>query len=819
MQFVDIFFIIVTFLKNIAYICNTKPNINVMKLKSLVAAIALIAAATSCVDKDFQIDKVSTEVAIGGDVTTLPLGYLEKQKLGEIIDLDTLEGLNIDADGNYSLAFNGDRGQISIDGIDNKYEINKTITTFSTEYPSFDITGASCVIDRPYDITTDFGSLHIVQGVAMTVPAGHIIKAKEEGSVSEVLEYDVPKYLAAVNRIYLKPQAQGDKGAAVRLTLKLNDIAAINGGGNITLALVADDDYELYDKDGNSLQEIDHQGHTTTYQISNKQEFAAGTNQIDFTVFLASVANKESVVNNKLTIPINFGYHISFDITSRANTLTVNTLPELHIDTTLQYHDADIVLNEVSLLEHGSIAENASSITINNLPEQIKSIRRVNFSDHSPIHLLAEGLDWLDDTMAEHIVIEAQLPDYLTLHNEQQSGYDAATHTLRTNLNNLRHKIDINLDSLDFAGDGLVPQNGAISIDFLPDIAAYIEAGTEVKLSTILHEKQIKFSAGFDNSTLELVSIEGLVEYKHKEQTTIELGDLDEDISLTISNAGLQPVITLNVENPLTLAAKLSAKLTPIANGVANLDNIVSINDVEITAATVENGVVKSTPTTLILAEESLRSNYTDSKYTFVACDLTKLFTGQFPDKIDFDFEVATDQNSTQTIYVTESYTLVYDYNVHIPLAFNNNLDLTIEKLATNLQSTFEDVADWDITLGDVTVIADVVNTIPLDFEAEAEALNAEGKPADISLICVAPNNTLKGSADGVSEAKSELRLTLKFGKTGNINKLAEVDAIRFKLRAKRSQSGSVALNTEQYIALKLKLEVKGQINADLGNF
>jgi hypothetical protein len=156
---------------------------------------------------------------------------------------------------------------------------------------------------------------------------------------------------------------------------------------------------------------------------------------------------------------------------------------------------------------------------------------------------------------------------------------------------------------------------------------------------------------------------------------------------------------------------------------------------------------------------------------------------------------------------------------VHIPLAFNNNLDLTIEKLATNLQSTFEDVADWDITLGDVTVIADVVNTIPLDFEAEAEALNAEGKPADFSLICVAPNNTLKGSADGVSEAKSELRLTLKFGKTGNINKLAEVDAIRFKLRAKRSQSGSVALNTEQYIALKLKLEVKGQINADLSNF
>lgn len=789
-----------------------------MKLKSLVAAMVLITA-TSCVDKDFQIDKVSTEIAVGGHITTLPLGYLDKQKLGDIIDLDNINGLKVDQNGDYSLCFDSKQNEISISGIENSFSIHKTLTTFSTEYPAFDITGAEGIIDRPYEIPTDFGGLHIPQGVSIPIPAGHTISAKEEGNVSERLEYKVPKYLSAIKRIYLKPQSQTEKGAKINLSLSFNDIATINGGGNITLALIANDGYELYDSNGTPLKEIDHQGHTTTYQIADNKIIAAGENQIDFTIYLASIANESTVEDSRLTIPIEFGYHLSFDITSRANTLVLNKMPELHIDAVLQYQDADIVLNEVMLLEHGTLASNSSPITINNLPEQIKSINRINFSDHSPIHLLAEGLDWLDDSIAKHIIIEAQLPDYLSLHNEQHSGYDATTHTLRTTLNNLRHKIDINLDALTFAGDGLVPQNGAISLNFTPDIAAYIEADTEVKLSTILHEKEIEFSAGFDSTTLELVSIEGCVDYKYKEQTSIDIGNFAEDVLLNITNTGLLPVITFNIKNPLTMGAKISAHLIPVYNGEVNNEGIVDIKDVEIKAGTFASGSIQSALTTLIIAEESLRQYYTDAKYTFVACDLTKLFTGCFPDQILLDCEIYTDQSSIQTVYVTDSYNISYDFDVTIPLTFNNNLDLTIEKQAENLQSTFEDVADLDIGLEDVTIIADVVNTIPLDFEFDAEALNAEGKPSSVTLICQQPHNTIKGSADGITEQHSTLRLTIKFGKDGNISQLADIDAIRFRLKAKRSQPGCATLNAEQYVALKLKLEINGQINADLANF
>ncbi len=788
-----------------------------MRIKSLVAAIVLLTAA-SCVDKDFQLDKVSTEVAIGGDVTTLPLGYLERQKLGDIIDLEDIEGLSVDESGNYSLSFEGAKSEISIDGIENRFDIAKTISTFSTEYPTFDITGASCVIDRPYSITTDFGNLHIPQGVAIPVPAGYTIKAKEEGHATEVLEYDVPDYLKTVKRIYLKPQNSGDKGAAIKLSLLLHDIAVVNGGGHINLELVANDGYELYDQFGNKLKEIDHQGRSTTYLIADEQYFAAGTEKIDFTVYLNSIANESLSENGKLKIPIDFGYHLSFDITSRAGTLTLNQTPELHIDTTLQYYDADIVLNEVMLLEHGALAGNATSITIDNLPKEIKSVKRVDFSDHSPMHLLAEGLDWLDDTIAEHIVIEAQLPDYLTLHDQQQSGYNAATHTLRTNLNNLRHKIDINLDALVFGGEGVVPTDGTIVLDFTPDIAAFIEDGTEVKLSKILHEKEIEFSAGFDNTTLELVSVEGKIGYKYDEQATIELGGLNEDIELNVIDAGLLPVITLNVENPLTLGANVTALLTPIADGKESSENCVTINNVEIKAATIAGDKIQSSSTTLILADDSLRKNYADDKFTFVACDLGKLFTGSFPDKIKLDFSISTDENSVHTIYITDNYTISYDYNIDVPLTFDDTLNIAIEKRIEDIAETFTDVSELDITLDDITIIANITNTIPFDFGFEAEALNAQGKPASVKLVCQEPDNTIRGSADGVSEEHSTIRLAIQLGKGGNIGQIAEVDAIMLKLQAKRSHPGSATLNANQSISMVLKMEINGKINVDLGN-
>ena len=80
------------------------------------------------------------------------------------------------------------------------------------------------------------------------------------------------------------------------------------------------------------------------------------------------------------------------------------------------------------------------------------------------------------------------------------------------------------------------------------------------------------------------------------------------------------------------------------------------------------------------------------------------------------------------------------------------------------------------------------------------------------------PDNTIRGSADGVSEEHSTIRLAIQLGKGGNIGQIAEVDAIMLKLQAKRSHPGSATLNANQSISMVLKMEINGKINVDLGN-
>lgn len=788
-----------------------------MKLRYLVAVMALFAA-TACVDESFQIDKASTQVAIGGDITTLPLGYLGQKKLGDMISVEELEGLEMDANGNYSFSFSGDGEEISVDGIENSFNIKKTMTTFAGDYPSFDLKGGNVSIQQPFSIAPDFGALNIPQNVMVQIPAGYKITAKTSGEVREELKYDVPEYLSSINRIYFKPAASGQKGARIDLTLQLEDVARINGGGHINLELIANQGLEMYDQNGKALKAVSQQGGKCVYKIADGYTFASGTSEIKFSAYVASMANSSSIANGKLSMPIEFGYNIDFDLTTRSYRVKLSNMPKLNMAANLQFEDADIVLNKVTVLESGTLVGDANAININNLPAEVKSIKKVAFSDDTSIKFLVDGLGWLDDAVAEHIIVEAKLPEYLTLRDDRNQGYDPATHKLRVSLKDLRKKINLNLDALTFSGDGIATTDGKLALDFTPDIAVYIEAGTEVQLSKILHGNNIQFSAGIDKATLKLISLDGKIAYRYEESATIEMGGVNDELDFDIEDAGLSPIITVNIENPLTLDAIVSASLIPVFNGEAKPENGIVADNVVIKAATVVNGNIQPTPTTLVLADESLRGNYPSEKYSFVACNLGKLLLGSFPDEVKFDVAFSTDENAVSSFYVADRYTVSYDYDVNIPLVFGDELDFTIEETIDNLSDTFSDLADQDISVKGVSLVAEVVNTIPVDFSFGVECLDAAGKPTVASLNIPEGYNTIKGSADGKSEAKSTLRIGLDLGSSGNINQLADVDALKLKFKAMRSGEGNCALNAEQYISLKLKLEIDGKIKIDLDN-
>lgn len=778
---------------------------NTNRILRCLVAIFVTLVATSCVDKDFRLDEVSTEITVGQGTTTLKLGFLKEQKLAEIIDTEDIDGLTIDPlTGNYRLGYEGQGEDIEVDGIDHTFDIPRTMSSFTAEYPHFELVGHEYLLDEVYYIKPKIADVEIPD-MEIQVEAGHIISGHEDDVARHSLSYDVPEYISSIDRIYLSPHKSGAPGAKIDVLLEFNDLADINNGGHLNLELIVPEGYILYDSDYRLLED----GH---FKVSN-YAFAANENEFEYELYIESIENNNPIVDGVLTMPIELEYHLSFDMTTRAGSVHVADLPELHISSSLEYEDADLQLNAVTLIEHNEPME--SAIAINDLPEEVKSINEVTFIGYSAINLIAEGLEWIDEQTASQVVIEAQLPDYLTFHNDPKSGYDAQTHTLTTNLNYLRHGIVLTLDALHFEGEGITPVNGSLSLDFAPDIVARFEQGTKTKLSHLLHSGDLVLTTGIEQATLDVESISGRIAYSHTEYSSLDMGGLEEDYDITINDPGLSPVIAINLTNPLTIDAYVDATLTPVSGLTAHPENSVSVEGVKISAAQYFDG--NTTPKTirLILADEEHRKEYPESEYTFVACDLATLLKGNIPDTVELELDFKTDSENQATLYAADQYIISYDYSVDVPLVFDQTMDITYSDTSDSFGDTFDDLSDKDIKVGDIYVIAEITTTIPLNLMMNAELVDAQGNPTEVKLIIPDEGITIQGSKDGKSENVSSVRMGLDLGEDNNARNLAQIEALRMVLRA-NSSGNQVTLNTEQYISAQLFIELKGGITVDL---
>lgn len=778
-----------------------------MKAKHItwcLVAVVITFLATACVDKDFRLDEVSTEITVGQGTTTLKLGYLKEQKLSEIIDTEDIDGLQIDPQtGDYLLGYSGEGEDIEIDGIDHSFDIPRTMSSFTAEYPHFELIGTGYQFDEVYYIKPKIANVEIPD-FEIQVEAGHVISGHEDSTASHTLSYEVPEYISSIDCIYLKPYRDGAPGAKIDVLLEFNDLKSINSGGHLNLELVAPEGYRLYDSNYRLLED----GH---FKVSN-YAFSSSQNEFEYELYLECIENNHPIVDGNLTLPIELEYHLSFDMTTRAGALHVAQLPELHITSDLEYEDAELTLNNVTLIEHNKPMEGA--LQINDLPEEVKSINEVTFTGYPAIQLIAEGIEWLDDLTASQVVIKALLPEYLTFEDDPRSGYNAQTHTLTTNLNYLRHGIVLILDALHFEGEGIRPENGTVTLDFAPDIVAEFLKGTKTQLSHLLHSGDLVLTTGIEQTTLDIESVTGHIAYSHTEQSSIDMGGLDEDYQITINDPGLSPVIAINISNPLTISATVNATLTPTCGGVLHPENSVSVKNVVVEAADYFDGNTTPKQIKLILAEEAKRSLYPQDEYTFVACDIAKLLKGEIPDTVELDLEFNTDAQSEATLYAADKYVVSYDYKVDVPLLFDQTMDITYSDVADGFDDTFDDLSDKDIKVGDIYIIAEVKTTIPLDLGFDAELIDAQGNPTEVKLI-IPSDAKIEGSKDGQSESVSTIRLGVDLGKDNNARNLADIDAIRLELSA-GCAAGEASLNTEQYISAQLYIELNGGITVDL---
>ena len=775
-----------------------------------IFAAMLIVATTACVDSDFRIDEVSGEVTLITGKTKVYVGALDQMTLGDLLGDTEVEGLEKDAEGNYAYTYSGKGETIKIEDFENKFTIPGTESSFSVEYPSFSLDMEGVIIDEDADIVVNtdllsqLGTGTLPEALLSQIPSLKGSFSKTFSGDDMHLLFDVPEQVDNIKSITFKDIESGHHGAPLHLTVDFAGLAGVNGGGKVNIQLgLQGGKFRMLDAnnqlvcEGNEYQE--------EYTIEH------GADKLDFVLYIESLENTTQLnANHALDLPIELSCDVTFDIATKAGNFDLSKRPSFSLYADFEYGDAEILMNhDAKILEY--TPTEFTKINVTNLPKEVKAINSIELADGAVIDFYAHGLDWLGEN-GDKVLIEVAMPEYLILHAVPGAGYeyDEERHVLKTTISDINDGVNIEIDRLDFGAEGLVPdENGSLQLELGFDVNAYFANDATLTLSSLEHSGAVVISTGISEVDLSLKSISGVVDYSYvfepKEPIALDV----EGIDVEIGGLGISPVITLNIENPLTIPLQLEGKLFDDCGREIELKATLN-------PATYENGKVVSALNKVVIANK--KPAY---ECIFVEVDFDNELKGKLPSMFDFEFTVSVSGDTVQTLYVPEKLEINYDYNVTIPVALNDKLSISYAGEAAELNEIFAQLEGYNVRVGDVVVVAEVTNTTPLALEAEAELFNVDGSKSDAQVAFEEGHGRIGGSKDGVTPEVSTLRLAL--GTDGGngivVDDLTSIDKLTFAVSAASDAVGDVALRDEQYIAVKLWIEIDGGITIDINDF
>ncbi len=775
-----------------------------------IFAAMLIVATTACVDSDFRIDEVSGEVTLISGKTKVYVGALDQMTLGDLLGDTQIEGLEKDAEGNYAYTYSGKGETIKIEDFENKFTIPGTESSFSVEYPSFSLDMEGVIIDEDADIVVNtellsqLGTGTLPEALLSQIPSLKGSFSKTFSGDDMHLLFDVPEQVDNIKSITFKDIESGHHGAPLHLTVDFGGLAGVNGGGKVNIQLgLQGGKFRMLDANNQLVCE------GNEYQEEYTIEY--GADKLDFVLYIESLENTTQLnANHALDLPIELSCDVTFDIATKAGNFDLSKRPSFSLYADFEYGDAEILMNHDAKIMEYTPTE-FTKINVTNLPKEVKAINSIELADGAVIDFYAHGLDWLGEN-GDKVLIEVAMPEYLILHAVPGAGYeyDEERHVLKTTISDINDGVNIEIDRLDFGTEGLVPdENGSLQLELGFDVNAYFANDATLTLSSLEHSGAVVISTGISEVDLSLKSISGVVDYSYvfepKEPIALDV----EGIDVEIGGLGISPVITLNIENPLTIPLQLEGKLFDDCGREIELKATLN-------PATYENGKVVSALNKVVIANK--KPAY---ECIFVEVDFDNELKGKLPSMFDFEFAVSVSGDTVQTLYVPEKLEINYDYNVTIPVALNDKLSISYAGEAAELNEIFAQLEGYNVRVGDVVVVAEVTNTTPLALEAEAELFNIDGSKSDAQVAFEEGHGRIGGSKDGVTPKVSTLRLAL--GTDGGngivVDDLTSIDKLTFAVSAASDAVGDVALRDEQYIAVKLWIEIDGGITIDINDF
>lgn len=287
-------------------------------------------------------------------------------------------------------------------------------------------------------------------------------------------------------------------------------------------------------------------------------------------------------------------------------------------------------------------------------------------------------------------------------------------------------------------------------------------------------------------------------------RTSVEISNLpdfldDDETSLSVSN----PVILFSAVNPLNAPVDLTGKML----GKKEDGTLISGSEVKFGAGSTDPILLQ--PGSNLIALSRLGTGGPAGSQNIAVANINNLIA-KIPDMVEVEMQPAVSYDKYYSIRLGQDYEVSGNYNIDIPLSFEEGLNIVYTDSADDLNSDLKDL-DFE----EAAVEFDAVNTIPLELEVKAENVT----PLDInkqplSDIKVEVEGGIAASADGKTSTRQTLLIKMTEQVKGAMSRL---DAIRFRVTAVPGQAIGITLRSDQWMQLEnIKVKVPKGINIDL---
>lgn len=401
-------------------------------------------------------------------------------------------------------------------------------------------------------------------------------------------------------------------------------------------------------------------------------------------------------------------------------------------------------------------------------------------------------------------------PEYLTVNcvNDPRFTIDGNVLTFNQDVtinSGTTLKVPLTIDAIDFTkldeGEGLVERGHLVMTGDIPvNGRAYLKADDFLSEEDVTLEMHTDMNLGDIEFTEVTATVDPQIDITIDPVTINNLPDClkDDDVRIDMTD----PKIYFNVTNGSPVPVNFTADMLPYKEG--RLLNTVAIGDKD---GGTEPIIIPANVSDYTICLHRLEDGSgIEADDIITVPDLNNLVE-TIPDEIRTENIVVKAIQEKVTLEPGKDYGLNTDYNVSAPLQFNSGTEIIY---TDSLDDWNGDIKDIDARLAEISL--DAYNTIPLDMEMTADAIDTDGN------IMSEITATVTGEINaGTAESPSTSKLTIRLESSAE-GAMKRLDGIIYKIRATvpEDMQGKV-LNENQSLQLdNVVISVKGGITIDM---